>query len=74
MNNNKQYRKYNVIVKSRPNERIDVLISRFKRKMNDSGVLELYKSIQTYEKPSVTKRRKKQKGIYESRKKSANSY
>lgn len=47
------------IVKARPNESIDQLLKRFKKAVDNSGVLSELRKREYYEKPSV-KRKKKQ--------------
>lgn len=49
----------NVKVKRRGNESIDSLISKFKRKVNDSGILESYRKKQYFEKPTDKRRRER---------------
>ena len=51
--------KQGIIVIARPNEDIDLLIRRFKRKVNKSGILRDVKLKAFYEKPSILKRRKR---------------
>ena len=55
---------YNVKVKEFKNERIDSLLRRFKKKVNNADILNIYKSKQEYIKPSTEKRKNKEKSIY----------
>lgn len=61
----KTNQKYNVKVKARPNESIDSLLAKFKKKMNEAGILDLYREKQYYEKPTDKRRRKLSKSIYD---------
>lgn len=64
----KTNQKYNVKVKARPNESIDSLLAKFKRKMNEAKILEIYKSKQFYEKPKDKRKRLKSKYIFDTQK------
>lgn len=68
----KKYEKYNVKVKARPNESIDSLLAKFKRKMNDAKILEMYKAKQYYEKPKDKRKRLKSKYIYDTQRRIRN--
>lgn len=45
-------------VKAKPNESIDQLLKRFKKKVEQSGVLSDFRKREFYEKPSVKRKRK----------------
>lgn len=50
---------YHVEVKARRNEHIESLIRRFSRKVKDEGIIREVFDRKFYEKPSVTRRKKK---------------
>lgn len=50
-------------VKARPNESIDSLLNRFKRKVDNDGILTTVRKKEYYEKPSVRKRKKRAAAI-----------
>jgi ribosomal protein S21 len=56
-------------VKKVGDESIDKMLRRFRRECNIDGIKEDYKKSLIYEKPSVTRVRKKQEGIIEARRK-----
>lgn len=56
-------------VKKVGDESIDKMLRRFRRECNIDGIKEDFKKSLVYEKPSVTKVRKKQEGVIESRRK-----
>jgi small subunit ribosomal protein S21 len=45
-------------VKAKPGESIDSLLKRFKKSVENSGILADYKKHEVYEKPSIRKKRK----------------
>ena len=49
------------------NNNVDAAIKLFKKRVLTSGILYEYKKRQEYEKPSVTKRRKKKESIWKQR-------
>jgi len=54
-------------VKKVGDEPIDKMLRRFRRECNIDGIKDDYKSSTLYEKPSVVKKRKKQEGVIETR-------
>lgn len=56
-------------VKKVGDEPIEKMLRRFRRECNIDGIKDDYKKSLLYEKPSVKKKRKKQEGIIESRRK-----
>ncbi|NUL82391.1 MAG: 30S ribosomal protein S21 [Armatimonadetes bacterium] len=48
-------------IQVRPNESLDSALKRFKKQLEQSGILQDYKRHATYEKPSERKRRAKQR-------------
>lgn len=46
------------------NNNVDGAIKLFKKRVMDTGILQEYKKRQEFEKPSVTKRRKKKESIW----------
>ena len=57
-----------VVVIKRPNETLDSMIKRFKRKVMQHGIIDEFRARVSYEKPSVKKRRKHRESIYRIRK------
>jgi|LSQX01.3.fsa_nt_gb small subunit ribosomal protein S21 len=51
--------KNGILVIRRENEDIDSLIKRFKKKVNNSGILRELKKYSAYEKPSIARKRKR---------------
>lgn len=60
------------VEKRNPNDSIESMLRRFKSKMKSSGILDEYKSRRYFEKPSVTKRKKRIQSIREQQNKSDN--
>ncbi len=56
-------------VKARPGESIDELLRRFKKVVEQSGILSDYRKKERYEKPSVKRKRKQAAAIKRSQKK-----
>jgi ribosomal protein S21 len=54
-------------VKKVGDEPIEKMLRRFRRECNIDGIKDDYKRSLLYEKPSVTKKRKKQDGVIETR-------
>lgn len=52
-------KKMGLVVFRRENEDIESLIKRFKKKVNNSGILRELKNHSAYEKPSIYKKRKR---------------
>ena len=52
-------KKMGLVVIRRENEDIESLIKRFKKKVNNSGILREVKNHSAYEKPSIFKKRKR---------------
>lgn len=55
-------------VKPRPNEPINTVVKRFTRVVRNSGVLDEWRRRQSFEKPSVKRRRKAAEARWRSRK------
>lgn len=47
-----------ISVTARENEPFDKLLRKFKKKVDDSGIIETYKKKEAYEKPTTTRKRK----------------
>lgn len=56
-------------VKKIGDEPIDKMLRRFRRECNIDGIKDAYKKAAFYEKPSVKRKRKKQEGIIETKRK-----
>lgn len=53
-----------LIIKPRKNEGIEMLLKRYKKKFEKVKILRQLRNNEYYEKPSVSKRKQKQKAIY----------
>lgn len=51
-------------IKLKKGEKIESALKRLKRKFRDTGVLKEVRDRKEYNKPSVTRRRQKQKAVY----------
>ena len=53
-----------IIVNVKDNESVDRALKRFKKKLERTGVLKELRSRAYFEKPSVTKRKQKERAVY----------
>jgi ribosomal protein S21 len=60
------------VFKKNPNESVDSLIKRFKQKVKDNQITQLYLKSTKFEKPSETKKKKKRLAISRTRKEQIN--